>query len=150
MKHTMRSGGKAMKGGTKPRLILLGCVAAGFVALAAGCVTKAGPLAVLPMTSPGAAQWNLEGIKSYNDGDWHTARTRFELAIHTDPRLPEAHFNLALTLHKLGDHDQARTHFRIAGELAPDHTEIVRTSVYRNHLGLSSTFERHVSGGYKY
>lgn len=139
-----------MKGGTKPRLILLGCVAAGFVALAAGCVTKAGPLAVLPMTSPGAAQWNLEGIKSYNDGDWHTARTRFELAIHTDPRLPEAHFNLALTLHKLGDHDQARTHFRIAGELAPDHTEIVRTSVYRNHLGLSSTFERHVSGGYKY
>lgn len=139
-----------MKGGTKPRLILLGCVAAGFVALAAGCVTKAGPLAILPMTSPGAAQWNLEGIKSYNDGDWHTARTRFELAIHTDPRLPEAHFNLALTLHKLGDHDQARTHFRIAGELAPDHTEIVRTSVYRNHLGLSSTFERHVSGGYKY
>lgn len=139
-----------MKGGTKPRLILLGCVAAGFVALAAGCVTKAGPLAILPMTSPGAAQWNLEGIKSYNAGDWHTARTRFELAIHTDPRLPEAHFNLALTLHKLGDHDQARTHFRIAGELAPDHTEIVRTSVYRNHLGLSSTFERHVSGGYKY
>ena len=139
-----------MKDGLKPRLILLGCVAAGFMALAAGCVTKAGPLAVLPMTSPGAAQRNLEGIKSYNDGDWHTARTRFELAIQTDPRLPEAHFNLALTLHKLGDHGQARTHFRIAGELAPDNTEIVSTSVYRNHLGLSSTFERHVTGGYKY
>lgn len=139
-----------MKGGLKPRLIFLGCVAAGFVAFAAGCVTKAGPLAVLPMTNPGAAQRNLEGIKSYNDGDWQTARTRFELAIQTDPRLSEAHFNLALTLHKLGDHDQARTHFRIAGELAPDNTEIVSTSVYRNHLGLSSTFERHVTGGYKY
>lgn len=139
-----------MKGGTKPGVMLLGCVASGFLALAAGCVTKAGPLAILPMTSPSAAQRNLEGIKSYNDGDWHAARTRFELAIQTDPHVPEAHFNLALTLHKLGDHEQARAHFRIAGELAPDNTEIVKTSVYRNHLGLSSTFERHVSGGYKY
>lgn len=139
-----------MKGGTRPELMLLGCVALGFVALATGCVTKAGPLAILPMTSPDAAQQNLEGIKAYNDGDWQTARTRFELAIQTDPHVPAAHFNLALTLHKLGDHDQARTHFRIAGELAPDNAEIVRTSVYRNHLGLSSTFERHVSGGYKY
>ncbi len=139
-----------MKGGTKPGAMLLGCLASGFLALAAGCVTKAGPLAILPMTSPSAAQRNLEGIKSYNDGDWHAARTRFELAIQTDPHVPEAHFNLALTLHKLGDYEQARAHFRIAGELAPDNTEIVKTSVYRNHLGLSSTFERHVSGGYKY
>ena len=139
-----------MKGGTKPGVMLLGCLASGFLALTTGCVTKAGPLAILPMTSPSAAQRNLEGIKSYNDGDWHTARTRFELAIQTDPHVPEAHFNLALTLHKLGDHEQAMAHFRIAGELAPDNTEIVKTSVYRNHLGLSSTFERHVSGGYKY
>ena len=58
-----------MKGGTKPGAMLLGCLASGFLALATGCVTKAGPLAILPMTSPSAAQRNLEGIKSYNDGD---------------------------------------------------------------------------------
>ena len=41
-----------------------------FLASIVGCVTKTGPLAVLPMTSPTAAQHNLEGIKFYNNGNW--------------------------------------------------------------------------------
>ena len=127
------------------QLILLG-----FVVLATGCATQSGPLAVLPMTSPTAAQHNLEGIKLYNDGKWEEAKTHFESAIQADSQLPEAHFNLALTDHKLGLHEQAKQHFQTAGELAPNNKEIVESSIYRNHLGLSSTFERHMSGGYKY
>lgn len=122
----------------------------GFFAIIAGCATKAGPLAVLPMTSPVAAQHNLEGIKFYNNGNWEEAKTHFESAIQADSTLPEAHFNLALTDHKLGRHDQAKTHFQTAGELAPKNKQIVESAVYRNHLGLSSTFERHISGGYRY
>lgn len=118
--------------------------------MATGCATKAGPLAVLPMTSPTAAQQNLEGIRHYDEGKWQAARTRFESAIQADPQVPEAHFNLALTLHQLGEHEEARAHFRRAGELAPENKEIVEASIYRNHLGLSSTFERHIRGGYKY
>ena len=77
--------------------IVLGCVVT-----VTGCATPSGPLAVLPMTSPAAAQHNLEGIRQYNSGQWQEAKSRFESAIQADSELPEAHFNLALTLHKLG------------------------------------------------
>ena len=115
-----------------------------------GCATATGPLATLPMVSPTAAQYNLEGIQAYNNGQWAEAVPYFESAIQSDPNLPEAHFNLALTLHKLGKHEEATQHFQKAGELAPDSKEIVNSSVYRNHLGLSSTFEKHISGEYRY
>ena len=121
-----------------------------FLVLMVGCAIKPGPLAVLPMPSPVAAQHNLEGIKFYNNGNWKEAEKRFKYSIREDSSLPEAYFNLALTQHKLGQHDQAKQHFKIAGELAPKNKEIVDSSIYRNHLGLSSTFERHISGGYRY
>ena len=126
------------------RLVIFGCL----VTLTA-CATPSGPLAVLPMTSPSAAQQNLEGIQQYNSGNWPEAKRRFESAIQADPDLPEAHFNLALTLHKLEDHQEATVHFKRAGELAPANKEIVGSSPYRNHLGLSSTLEKHLSGGYR-
>ncbi|NKB80923.1 MAG: tetratricopeptide repeat protein [Nitrospirales bacterium] len=115
-----------------------------------GCVTSAGPLATLPMVSPSASQRNLEGIQHYQKGEWEAARLAFETATQRDPTLPEAHFNLALTLHKLGKHEKAKTHFSLAGQLAPHNNDIVESTLYRNHLGLSSTLERHISGGYRY
>ena len=126
--------------------VVLGC----FLAMVTGCATPSGPLAVLPVTSPAAAQQNLEGIRQYNSGQWEAAKRRFKSAIQAGPELPEAHFNLALTFHKLGDHREAAVHFKRAGELAPANKEIVGSSVYRNHLGLSSTLEKHMSGGYRY
>ncbi len=125
-------------------------ISLGLLAMLAGCASKSGPLAVLPISSPSAAQHNLDGIKLYNDGNWKAAEDHFLAAVQDDPQLPEAHFNLALTEHKLGLHDQAKKHFQSAGELAPNNKEIVESSIYRNHLGLSSTFERHISGGYRY
>lgn len=125
--------------------VVLGCVV-----MVTGCATPSGPLAVLPMMSPAAARQNLEGIQQYHSGKWQEAKSRFESAIQADPELPEAHFNLALTLHKLGDHREATIHFKRAGELAPGNKEITGSSVYRNHLGLSSTLEKHMSGGYRY
>ena len=121
-----------------------------FLGLLIGCVVKTGPLAVLPITSPTAAQHNLIGIKFYNNGNWKEAKKHFKFAIKADSFLPEAHFNFALTQHKLGQHDEAKQHFKIAGELAQENKEIVDSSIYRNYLGLSSTFERHISGGYRY
>lgn len=125
-------------------------VVLGGIVFATGCVTPSGPLAVLPMTSPATAHRNLEGIQQYQAGKWQEAKSLFESAIQDDPDLPEAHFNLALTLHKLGDHREATVHFKRAGELAPTNKEIVESSAYRNHLGLSSTLEKHLSGGYRY
>lgn len=128
------------------RAAVLGC----FLTMVPGCATPSGPLAVLPMTSPAAAGHNLEGIQQYHAGKWQAAKSLFESAIRADPGLAEAHFNLALTFHKLGEHREAATHFKRASELAPANKEIVGSSVYRNHLGLSSTLEKHLSGGYRY
>jgi len=122
----------------------------GVLFMLSACATQTGPLAVLPLSNPKAAQHNLEGIKSYNDGNWQVAEEHFLAAVRGNPQSPEAHFNLALTQHKLGLHDQAKKHFQIAGELAPKNKEIIESTIYRNHLGLSSTFQRHISGGYKY
>jgi len=132
------------------RGIRTGLIVLGFLAMVTGCATRSGPLAVLPMASSAAAHHNLEGIQRYNAGKWQEAKSRFESAIRADPDLPEAHFNLALTLHKLGDHQEATVHFKRAGELAPSNKEIVESSAYRNHRGLSSTLEKHLSGGYRY
>ena len=117
---------------------------------AQGCATTTGPLATLPIVSPAASEINLLGIEDYNNGKWELARQHFEQALRADDQLPEIHFNLALTLHKLGEHELATQHFEQAGQLAPKNQSIINSSVYRNHLGLSSTFERHISGGYRY
>jgi len=115
-----------------------------------GCVKATGPLATLPIVSPTASELNLSGIQAYNDGQWELAKQRFQDALQADDQLPEVYFNLALTFHKLDDHQLATEYFQKAGELAPKNDSIIQSSVYRNHLGLSSTFERHLSGGYRY
>ncbi len=130
--------------------MLKGLFVIGVLVMVTGCATKTVPLAVLPILSPTAAQHNLEGIKLYNNGNWNAAREHFVAAVKHDPQLPEAHFNLALTEHKLGQHGEAKKHFQTAGKLSPNNKEIVESSIYRNHLGLSSTLERHISGGYRY
>lgn len=118
--------------------------------LLSGCALFADrpePLAVLPIISPQASRHNLAGIQAYHAGKWDLAKQEFSTAIQHDPTLAEAHFNLALTFHQLGDHQQAAIHFKKAGELAPHNREILASSWYRHHLGLSSTFERHGRGG---
>ncbi len=127
-------------------IIVLGLI----TLLAQGCVTTTGPLATLPIVSPAAAEYNRQGIAAYNNGQWELAREHFEQAVGADDGLPEAHFNLALTLHKLENHELATQHFTAAGKLAPTNQSIVKSTIYRNHLGLSSMFERHISGGYRY
>ncbi|RMH31602.1 MAG: tetratricopeptide repeat protein [Nitrospirae bacterium] len=118
------------------------------VLLLYGCTLHTEPLAVLPIISPDASRHNLAGIQAYHAGEWDLAKQEFSTAIQLDPMLAEAHFNLALTLHQLGDHQLAAVHFRRAGDLAPRNRAILDSPLYRHHLGLASTFERHWNGGY--
>ncbi|MDR4493235.1 MAG: tetratricopeptide repeat protein [Nitrospirales bacterium] len=115
-----------------------------------GCMVKSIPLATLPLAHPQANQANLAGIDYYQRGEWEKALVKFQEALQIDDDFPEAHFNAALTLHQLKRHQEATYHFQRAGELAPDREAVVKSSLYRNHLGLSSIFERHLSGGYGY
>lgn len=115
-----------------------------------GCVSKALPLASLPMEHPRAADLNLTGIDQYQAGQWRKAFELFYAALEIDPDFVEAHFNAALALHQMDQHEEATRHFRLAGELDPQNAAVVNSTLYRNHLGLSSTLERHLSGGYRY
>lgn len=130
--------------------IRLVCVVVAVAFFVSGCMAKSIPLATLPLEHPGAAQANLAGIDYYQQGEWEKALIKFQEALEADDVFPEAHFNAALTLHQLERHREAAHHFRRAGELAPDRDAVVQSRLYRNHLGLSSTFERHLSGGYGY
>jgi Flp pilus assembly protein TadD len=115
-----------------------------------GCASKAVPLAGLPLDHPKAAELNLKGIERYQDGNWVEAFELFSAALELDSDFVEAHFNAALALHQMERHEEASEHFRRAGELDPQNQAIVNSPLYRNHLGLSSTLERHFKGGYRY
>ncbi len=115
-----------------------------------GCFPQSVPLAILPMEEPEAAALNLKGIDQYHVGEWEAALELFQSALRVNPSLVEAHFNTALALHQLGRHQEARQHFQQAGKLDPENRSIINSTLYRNHLGVSSTLERHLSGGYRY
>ncbi len=115
-----------------------------------GCIPQSVPLAILPMAEPEAAALNLKGIDHYHGGDWEAALQAFQSAIQMNAQLVEAHFNAALASHQLGRHEEATQYFMRAGELDPKNQSILNSTLYRNHLGLSSTLERHISGGYRH
>src|SRR6266542_1083691 len=67
-----------------------------------------------------AAQQVREGIIELNDGQYALARDRFETALLLEPKMAEAHYNLAVALDRLGKHAEATRHLKEAAELAPD------------------------------
>lgn len=91
-----------------------------------------GPL----MTAPGskAEAHNKEGIEHYNQGHWDVAKKHFEAAAKEDPKSAEAHYNLALTLDKAGDHKGATEHFKTAWDLGQSNPEIQNSAVLKAHV----------------
>lgn len=88
-----------------------------------GCLgKKAGPRVPLPL-GPGASQAVLTstdlGTKEFRNGRFTEAKTFFEQAVAGAPTSGEAHYNLGLALHALGETDHAKEHFIEAANLAP-------------------------------
>ncbi len=120
-KGTTNSEGKKPAGDEKPiaaveNLVIIGALTA-------------------PDAEPGAAE-NNEGVGHYKEGHWKTSAKHFREAIAAGPKLAEAHYNLALTLDKLGDHGGATQHFGEALELAPDNPKIKDSTILKEHLGM--------------
>lgn len=65
-----------------------------------------------------------EGNARFAEGRWAAAQVYYERAIQLAPDLAEAHYNLALVLERMGQHEQARTHYLEAANLAPGHKVI--------------------------
>ncbi len=86
-------------------------------------------------TEPGAAQ-NNEGVGHFKEGHWEISAKHFKEAIAAGPKLAEAHYNLALTLDKMGDHGGATQHFGEALKLGPDNPKIKDSKILKDHLGM--------------
>jgi tetratricopeptide (TPR) repeat protein len=84
---------------------------------------------------PGAAE-NNEGVGHYKEGHWDISAKHFKEAIAAGPKLVEAHYNLALTLDKMGDHGGATQHFGEALKLAPENPKIKDSKILKDHLGM--------------
>lgn len=85
--------------------------------------------------SPGQAD-NDEGVGQYKQGHMDVATDQFQKAIKADPKLVEAHFNLGLSLDKMGKHDEATAAFRQAAALAPGNPAIKDSPILKKHLGI--------------
>ena len=77
---------------------------------------------------------NAEGVTHFQQGHWEVAQAHFEKALATNANLPEAQYNLALALDKLGNHGEATNHFNMALNLAPEDPRIKDSPILKAHV----------------
>jgi Flp pilus assembly protein TadD len=117
-----------------------------FVSFAIGCDSgqtgygskKTGKAADAPLAAPAssaARMENDEGIGHYQQGHWDVAMEHYQKAVKADPNSAVVHYNVALTLDKMGKHEEATTSFKKALELAPDDPAIKDSEILKKHVG---------------
>ncbi|MCS6289390.1 MAG: tetratricopeptide repeat protein [Nitrospira sp.] len=77
------------------------------------------PLHAVAGTSAVVSQQLEQGNQLFAQQDWAGARQVYLATIQADQTLAEAHYNLALTLERLGEKAEARKHYVAAANLAP-------------------------------
>lgn len=122
----------------KPLLYSFGLVAL-FALMVGACEGKkevgAETALMAPASSAGRAD-NDEGVGHYRQGHWDVAEGHFRKALKADAKLAEAHFNLGLSLDKMGKHEDATAAFKKAAELAPTRVAIKDSPILKKHLGM--------------
>lgn len=104
-----------------------------------GGARKAGAAADAPLFAPAssaARMVNDEGVGHYQQGHWDVAMEHFQKAVKADPNSAVVHYNVALTLDKMGKHDEATASFKKALELAPSEPAITGSDILKKHLGM--------------
>ncbi|MBI4401899.1 MAG: tetratricopeptide repeat protein [Nitrospirae bacterium] len=110
-----------------------------FLLLVVACEEKKEVGAETAIMSPAGSAGrtdNDEGVGHYRQGHWDVSEGHFRKAIKADANLAEAHFNLGLTLDKMGKHEDATAEFKKAAELAPTKTAIKDSPILKKHLGM--------------
>lgn len=110
----------------------------GLAILVVGCAAAPEKKPVLTLsspagTAPAAAAAMTEGSKLFAQGQWEAAKAQYEAAIKAQPTLAEAHYNLALSLERLGDRTTATAHYKEAANLAPGHKVIWNAPPFRKY-----------------
>lgn len=94
-----------------------------------------GLLAAPDGTDKAVAQQISDGIKAKEKGDLKAALSNFKKAVEMNPKVAEAHFNMAMTLHWMGDHGAAGEHFKHALKLGKNNPAIVNSATLKGHTG---------------
>ncbi len=107
----------------------IGCLGVSLVLMGVtGCASdKPAPLTMLappPSVDPQMLQMFNEGTRFFQEGRWEAARQQFQSAVQRQGDLAEAHYNLALSMDRLGDQAGAKKHYIEAANLAPGHKVI--------------------------
>jgi len=118
----------------RPMMIVGAC----FVVLwGAGCASdKPAPLTTLApppnVDSQVLALFN-EGTRLFREGQWEGARQQFQSAVQQQGDLAEAHYNLALSMERMGDQAGAKKHYIEAANLAPGNKVIWNSPPLRRY-----------------
>jgi tetratricopeptide (TPR) repeat protein len=94
-------------------------------------------------TPPAAAAAVEEGNRLFAQKQWEPAKAQYETAIKIHPELAEAHYDLGLTLDRLGDKPAALKHYKAAADLAPGNQVIWNAPPFRHY---SEDIDRHSLG----
>jgi len=82
---------------------------------------------------PLVAQLILDGNRLFAEHRWTAAIGKYEEAIHAQPKLAEAHYNLGMALYRKGPVSAAHPHFIEAADLAPGHPVIWNAPPFRKY-----------------
>jgi Tfp pilus assembly protein PilF len=100
---------------------------------------KAGKAADAPLVTPAssaARMENDEGAGHYQQGHWDVAMEHYQKAVKADSNSAVVHYNVALTLDKMGKHEDATASFKKALELAPNDPAIKDSEILKKHVGM--------------
>ncbi len=104
-----------------------------------GGTKKAGTASDAPLFAPAssaARMANDEGVGHYQQGHWDVAMEHFQKAAKADPNSAVVHYNVALTLDKMGKHEDATASFKKALALASNDPAIKDSEVLKKHVGM--------------
>ena len=90
-------------------------------------------------SNPEAVSAVKAGNQAFAAGQWAMAKQHYEKAISIQKTLAEAHYNLALTLDRLGQRKQAEAHYTEAANFAPGHPVIWNSRIYRRYGDVAPT-----------
>ncbi len=89
-----------------------------------------------------AAALVTEGNQYFETQTWEKARASYEAALKAQKTLAEAHYNLALTLERMGDAQGAKLHYLEAASLAPGNKTIWNAPPLRKHSTTDPLLEK--------
>ena len=111
------------------------------VGMLSGCASpKAPPVTILPAPagiSAKAAPFMNEGDRLFHAKDWAGASQAYQAAVGQQADLAEAHYNLAVTLDRMGKTAEAKKHYVTAANLAPGNKLIWDSPPLRDNGALN-------------